>query len=160
MSLPKSSILAELDNDNKQNYYDKFINSVANSSDVLKSSSGSVLPELTVYNDYVAVLLIPRKSHLVITGTGEYANIGILVGVGQSCVNKFVVSQSILMNSKAWAAPIALIEDLPSEYTIDGELRKVVLIQERNIFCEAETDEQIAVLCKNGDKLMRGKKVE
>ena len=156
MSLPKSSILAELDKDNSPGYYDKVSAAVANSSDVLKSSDGLSLPELKVYNDFVAVLLIPRKTSIVVTGTGEYANIGIIVGAGQTCVNKFKISTPVLINSKAWAAPVAVIEDLPPEYTVDGETRRVVLIQERNIFCEASIEDDIYVVDAEGVKHLRG----
>lgn len=156
MNLPKSATLAALE-DSKPDIDRRA--SLTKGVGVVESVEGLTVPELTVFNDYVAVLLCKRKSEIVLTGSSEYSNIGVIVGFGGNCVNKFVLSQQILFNGKGGAA-ICKFEGLPPEYVNDnGEEREVVMVQERNIFYVSIGEEAVTVVGKDATKYCCGKQV-
>jgi hypothetical protein len=159
LNLPKSATLAARDGESVDNSADRRA-SLTKGVGVVESVQGIVVPELTIFNDYVAVLRCKRKSDIVLTGNSEYSNIGIIVGFGGTCVNKFVLSQQILFNGKGGAA-IAKIEGLPPEYVNEsGEDREVVMVQERNIFYSTLGEEDAIVLGKDGNYYCRGEVVK
>lgn len=154
LNLPKSATLAARDGESTDTAERKA--SLTKGVGIIESIQGIVVPELTIFNDYVAVLRCKRKSDIVLTGSSEYSNVGIIVGFGGTCQNKFALSQQILFNGKGGAA-IATIEGLPPEYTnSNDEQREVVLVQERNIFYSTRGEEDATVVGKDGNYYCRG----
>ena len=153
MSLPKSAVLAEIDDgsSNNQTVMDNMINRVG----IVRSIEGLEFPEITVFNDYVAILICKRKSSIALTGASTFSNVGVVVGVGKTCVNDFKLSQQVLLNNKGGAV-INTLEELPAAYKIDGEKRMVVLVQERNIFYEAVGEEDAIVRSNCGVRYCKG----
>lgn len=153
MSLPKSAVLAEIDDgsSNNQMVRDNMINRVG----LVQSIEGLEFPEINVFNDYVAILICKRKSTIALTGASTFSNVGVIVGIGKTCVNDFKLSQQVLLNNKGGAV-INTMEELPDSYKIDGEKRTVVLIQERNIFYQAIGEEDAIVIANNGIRYCKG----
>lgn len=97
------------------------------------------LPAVSVFNDYVAVLLTPRESTIALPGKSEYSNVGVIVGIGPLCVNKFALGQNVVINPRGGA--IVIVEEQGSAY--DGKI--VNLYQEKNIFYAAKTGPSVTV---------------
>jgi len=155
-NLPKSAFLTALENDKSVNDKQSL---VTKGIGVIESVQGLVVPELTIFNDYVAVLRSKRKSDIVLTGSSEYSNVGIIVGFGKTCTNNFILSTPILFNGKGGAA-ICKIEGLPPEYvSSDGEPLEVVMVQERNIFYSSIGEEIVTVVDKGGSRYRNGVKI-
>lgn len=142
MSLPKSAVLAEID-DGSTNVQARHDN-VLNRAGLVQSIEGLEFPEITVFNDYVAILICKRKSSIALTGSATFSNVGVIVGIGKTCINKFKLSQQVLINNKGGAV-INTLEELPPAYTTEDGKRTVVLVQERNIFYEAVGEENAKV---------------
>jgi len=153
MNLPKSAVLAEIDDgsSNNQAVMDNMVNRVG----LVHSIEGLEFPEITVFNDYVAILICKRKSSIALTGASTFSNVGVIVGVGRTCTNDFKLSQQVLLNNKGGAV-INTLEELPEAYKIEGEKRVVVLVQERNIFYQAVGEEDAIVRSNSGVRYCKG----
>ena len=152
MSLPKSAVLAEIDDgsSNDQAVRDNMINRAG----LVQSIEGLEFPELTVFNDYVAILVCKRKSTIALTGASTYSNVGIVVGIGKTCLNDFKLSQQVVMNAKGGS--ITNLEELPESYTTEDGRRDVKLVQERNIFYQAVGEEDAIILGNDGVRYCKG----
>ncbi len=103
---------------------------------VRSEHSGSEAQSLTnvkVFNDYVAVMLIPIESVIAMPGANQFSPVGIIVGIGEKCTNKFEFGERVVVNPKDQGI-VAVIEQGPGY-----EGREVRLYLERNIFYTAQT---------------------
>lgn len=93
--------------------------------------------EVQVYNDYVAVLRLPRESMIALPGSSEYSNVGVVVGHGPNCVNDFELGDVVCLNPKGGVI---------SELDIDGyESGTLHLFLEKNIFCKSSKTVNIKI---------------
>lgn len=141
MALPKSATLeaAEAKGTSRENpgglleKSNNVVGTVANE---------TTLPEIECYNDFVAVLLTPRESVIALPGASEFSNIGVIVGIGTQCVNKFELGQNVIINPKGGG--IVQVENQGDAY--EGKL--VQLYSERNIFYKASEGPKVNIVCK------------
>lgn len=128
MSLPKSQVLK---NQSK--------GAAANPTNLLEASHGVgttsideiTLREIKVFNDYVAILRVPKQSTIALPDSDQFTPIGIVIGIGDNCVNKFSLGQHVIINPKD-PGIVRVVEQGP-EY----EGHTINLYQERNIFYAA-----------------------
>jgi hypothetical protein len=93
--------------------------------------------KVEVYNDYVAILRLPRESTIALPGSSEHSNNGVVVGFGPNCVNKFGLGDVVCLNPKGGVI---------SELEIDGYDNGVLhLFLEKNIFCKSSKTVNITV---------------
>lgn len=100
----------------------------------------TVLPAVEVFNDYVAVLLTPRKSTIALPGNSEFSNVGVILGFGPECKNAWRLGQNVVINPKGGA--IVVVEEQGPEF----EGKVVNLYQERNVFYGAKTGPSVNVV--------------
>jgi hypothetical protein len=111
--------------------------SVEKSHGVLKQPSQKTYNRVVVYNDYVAVLRLPRESIIALPGSTEYSNFGIIAGVGQRCVNSFNIGDAVMLNPKGGTI---------TQLDIDGyEEGSLHLLLEKNVFCKVENSFDIEI---------------
>jgi len=140
MAMPKSQALEDHESKNAGNPSSDARASLEKSNLVSEPVADcTVLPEVSVFNDYVAVLLTPRVSSIALPGNSEWSNVGVIVGVGPKCENNFVLGQNVVINPKGGA--IVMVEEQGSAY----EGKVVNLYQERNVFYVAKTGPSVKV---------------
>lgn len=128
MAIPKSKSLQEsIENEVEKGDITK---SLEKSYDIIDHVKKKTFKKVKVYNDYVAVLRLPRESVIALPGSSEFSNIGIIVGFGSKCVNEFCVGQAVMLNPKG-----GVISNLDIEGYDEGTLQ---LFLEKNIFCQVE----------------------
>lgn len=128
MAIPKSKSLQE--SIEKETDKGDITKSLEKSYDIIDSVKKKIFKRVNVYNDYVAVLRLPRESVIALPGSSEFSNIGIIVGFGAKCSNMFHVGQTVMLNPKG-----GVISNLDIEGYDEGTLQ---LFVEKNIFCQVE----------------------
>lgn len=147
MGIPKSNVLVEHEaKGNAVNAGELLVNSA----DIITEAPDElVLPSLTVYNNYLAVLLIPIKSEILVVGADNLNKVGIIVGIGSQCVNKFTLGDGVF-------APLTSYHKyeypLPDEYKANKKFRdkdsdylKVLLIPESSVYLKCDPPIKVTV---------------
>jgi hypothetical protein len=100
---------------------------------------GIELSEVEVFNDYVAVLRVPRESTIVLTEGEKYTPVGVIVGIGSNCVNKFSLGQNVVINPRD--PGIITIVSQGGDYAGHN----VCLYTERNVYYAAKDGPNVTV---------------
>lgn len=134
MALPKTKMLVnhESTGDGQSSIGPALERSLGVRSEFYNPDSPS-LTNVKVFNDYVAVMLIPIESVIAMPGANQFSPVGVVVGIGQKCTNKFEFGERVVVNPKD--PGIALVIEQGPGY----EGREVRLYLERNIFYTAQT---------------------
>lgn len=143
MAIPKTAALAEMEGKVEEASTPSG-ESLEKSHNVVESvADGVTLPEVKVFNDYVAVLLTPRESCIALPGNSEWSNIGVIVGVGPECKNEFTLGQNVVINPKGGG--IVEVQEQGPAY----EDKLVQLFAERNIFYATDEGPNVNVTPKS-----------
>lgn len=133
--MPKSKSLQDtIDNEIEKG---DVTNSLEKSYGILNELSTKEYNRVEVYNDYVAILRLPRESIIALPGSSEFSNVGVIVGFGSKCSNRFNIGDAVMLNPKG-----GVISHLDIDGYDEGTLH---LFLEKNVFCKVENKFNITI---------------